>query len=67
MSFLAGRGYHPSESLRYQRFVWLVDEVKRNELILIYIEDTGAGASSASDKLGKEFLARAMKGFTVLN
>jgi hypothetical protein len=67
VSFLAGKGFRPSESIRYQRFVRLVDEAKRNELILIYIEDTGAGASSASDKLGKEFLARAMKGFTILN
>jgi hypothetical protein len=44
--------------------VRLVDEAKRNEIILIYVED--AGILSAPEKLGKEFLDRALKGFKVL-
>jgi hypothetical protein len=63
-SFLESKGYRIGESIRFQRFVRLLDEAKRNELILLYIE--GAGASSAQENDGKEFLARALKGFTVL-
>ena len=63
-SFLESKGYRLNESIRFERFVRLVDEAKRNELILIYIED--ADASTAGAKLGKEFLARALKGFTIL-
>ena len=66
MSFLEGKGFPLSESIRFQRFVRLVDDAKRNELILVYIEDTSTGASQPAEKLGKEFLDRAMKGFTVL-
>ena len=66
VSFLEGKGFPLSESIRFQRFVRLVDDAKRNELILVYIEDTSTGASQPAEKLGKEFLDRAMKGFTVL-
>jgi hypothetical protein len=62
-SFLESKGYRLGESIRFQRFVRLVDEAKRNELILIYIEPVDAGASSAQNKA--EFLARALKGFTI--
>jgi len=62
MSFLKTRGYILSQSIKFQRFVRLVDEAKRNEILLIYIEDAVAG----SEKPDKEFLARALKGFTVL-
>ena len=63
-SFLKSKGYRLDESIRFQRFVRLVDEAKRNELILVYVED--AGALSAPEKVGKEFSARALQGFTVL-
>lgn len=61
-SFLESKRYRISESIRFQRFVRLLDDAKRNELILVYIED--AGASAAQEK--EEFLARALKGFKVL-
>ena len=62
VSFLESKGYRLSQSIRYQRFVRLVDEAKRNEMILSYIED----AAASSEKPGKEFLDRALKGFTIL-
>lgn len=64
VSFLESKGYRLNEAIRFQRFVRLVDEAKRNEIILIYVED--AGILSAPEKLGKEFLDRALKGFKVL-
>jgi hypothetical protein len=64
-SFLESKGYRMSESIRFQRFVRLVDEAKRNEIIFLYIEE--AAASSAEEKVGKEFLTRALQGFTILN
>ena len=63
-SFLESKGYTISESIRFQRFVRLLDQAKRNEIIMLYIED--AGASSAGENDGKQFLARALKGFTIL-
>lgn len=63
-AFLQSKGLHISNSIRFQRFVRLVDDAKRNELLLIYVED--ATTPAAQDKLGKEFLARAMQGFTIL-
>lgn len=60
-SFLESKGYRMSESIRFERFVRLVDEAKRNELILVYIEESGAAAAQE-----KELLARALRGFTVL-
>ena len=61
VTFLQGKGYQMNQSVKFQRFVRLVDEAKRNEIILIYIEDAATG-----EKPDKEFLARALKGFTVL-
>jgi hypothetical protein len=63
-SLLESKGYRISESIRFQRFVRLLDEAKRNEILLLYIEDAGAGASADREK---EFLARALEGFTILN
>jgi hypothetical protein len=63
-SFLESKGYRMSQSIRFQRFVRLVDEAKRNELLLIYIEDVGAGASASKEKA--ELLARALKGFKIV-
>ena len=62
VAFLKNKGYRMNESIRFQRFVRLVDDAKRNEILIIYIED--AGSSPAQD-LGKEFLTRALQGFTV--
>lgn len=65
-SFLESKGYRISESILYQRFVRLVDEAKRHEFILLYVEDAGAGASSEKEQAMQEFSARALKGFTIL-
>src|SRR2546425_3973617 len=65
-SFLESKGYRISESIMFQRFVRLVDEAKRNEFILLYIEDAGASTSSENEKARQEFSSRALKGFTIL-
>ena len=65
-SFLEGKGFRNSESVMFQRFVRLVDAAKRNEFILLYIEDAGAGASSEKERAMQEFSTRALKGFTVV-
>lgn len=64
-SFLESKGYRISESIMFQRFVRLVDEAKRNEFILLYVEDAGAGASSEQERTLQEFSGRALKGFTI--
>lgn len=63
-SFLGSKGYRLGESIRFQRFVRLLDEAKRNELLLLYIED--ASDSKAKEKTEKEFSARALKALTIL-
>jgi hypothetical protein len=65
-SFLASKGYRVGESIRFQRFVRLVDEAKRNEFILLYVEDAPAGASTENEKATQKFTNRALKGFAVL-
>ena len=65
-SFLEAKGYRISESIIFQRFVRLVDEAKRNEFILLYVEDAGAGASSEQERAMQEFSSRALKGFAIL-
>jgi hypothetical protein len=65
-SFLKSKGYHVSESIMFQRFVRLVDDAKRNEFILLYVEDADAGAPSETERAMQEFSRRALKGFTVL-
>lgn len=65
-SFLESKGYRVSESIMFQRFVRLVDEAKRNEFILLYVEDTGASASAENEKATQDFSSRALKGFTIL-
>ena len=61
VAFLTQKGLHMSDSVRYQRFVRLVDDAKRNEFIIVYIEDAGTKQDD------KEFSARALKGITVLD
>jgi hypothetical protein len=65
-SFLENKGYRIGESIIFQRFVRLVDEAKRNEFILLYVEDTGTGAATENEKASQEFSSRALKGFTIL-
>jgi hypothetical protein len=64
VAFLEGKGYSVGESVRYQRFVRLVDESKRSEFIMLYIED--AGTTQPDEKAMREFRERALKGFAVL-
>ena len=65
-SFLESKGYHISESIMFQRFVRLVDEGRRNEFILLYVEDTATGAFAENEKGRQEFSSQALKGFTIL-
>jgi len=65
-SFLESKGYRISESIMFQRFVRLVDEAKRNEFILLYVEDAGTGASAEDDKRSQDISDRALKGFRIL-
>src|SRR6266446_3210046 len=65
-SFLESKGYRISESIVFQRFVRLVDDAKRNEFILLYVEDTATGAFAENEKARQEFSSRALKGFTIL-
>lgn len=65
-SFLEEKGYHVGGSIMFQRFVRLVDEAKRHEFILVYVEDARAGASPGGDRAAQEFWERALKGFSIL-
>lgn len=64
VSFLESKGYRLPEGVVFQRFVRLVDEAKRNEFILLYVEDL-KGADK--EKARREISDRALKGFEVLN
>lgn len=64
VEFLKGKGYSVGESVRFQRFVRLVDDAKRNEFIMLYVED--AGTTQPDDKAMRELRERALKGFDVL-
>lgn len=64
VEFLKGKGYSVGESVRFQRFVRLVDDAKRNEFIMLYVE--AAGTTQTDDKAMREFRERALKGFTIL-
>ena len=65
-SFLESKGYRISDSIMFQRFVRLVDEAKRNEFILLYVEDVGTGAGAEIEKARQDFSSRALKGFTIV-
>lgn len=77
-SFLEGKGYHlEGEDILFQRFIRLVDDARRNELLIIYYESlNGMGLTAADlyekgraagqrEKLFKEVMNRALKSFTV--
>lgn len=65
-SFLEGKGYHIGGSIMFQRFVRLVDEARRHEFILVYVEAAGAGASPVGERAAQELSDRALKGFSIL-
>jgi hypothetical protein len=46
--------------------VRLVDAAKRDEFILLYVEDAGPGASPEKEKARQGFSSRALQGFTIL-
>jgi hypothetical protein len=77
-AFLEGKGYKmASDEVLSQRLVHLVDEAKRNELMIIYLEElsgTGLTASDLAadgraadrwDSISKALLERAAKGMDV--
>lgn len=77
-AFLEGKGYLlEGEDIVYQRYVRLVDETRRNELLVIYYEnlkgtgltaaDLAADGRAAADRerVFREVQKRALKGFKV--
>jgi hypothetical protein len=64
VAFLTNKGFHLPEALLYRRFVRLVDDAKRNEFILVYIEVANTTTSQEPDN---EFSARALAGIQILN
>ncbi len=76
--FLESKGYRlASDDVLSQRLVYLVDAEKRNELMIIYLEDlsamgltaadfeTGGSAASRWDEISSGLLERATKGMTI--
>jgi hypothetical protein len=76
--FLESKGYRlASDDVLSQRLVYLVDKEKRNELMIIYLEDlsamsltaadfeTGGSAASRWDEISSGLLERATKGMTI--
>lgn len=64
--FLQDKGFKLPDSIIYQRFVRIVDENKRNELILLYIEDSEnaeTGSPAQKEKTMRELRERAMANF----
>jgi hypothetical protein len=49
MDFLKERGYEPFEDIAYVRFVRLLDEAKRKELLFSYSEDLAPLGLTAAD------------------
>ena len=76
-AFLKSKGYRMDSEILMQRLVHLVDEAKRNELMIIYIEDLsrmhltaanlgkGGAAASRWDEISKGLLDRATKGLKI--
>ncbi len=77
-SFLENKGYRiAGDDLLMQRLVHLVDEAKRNELMIIYLEDLSGLGFTASDlapngravgrwgEISKDLLERTQKGLKV--
>lgn len=78
VAFLEGKGYRAGEGVLFQRFVRVVDEARRNEFILLYIEDLSATGMTATDlaegmrdasrqeRILEDLSSRALKAFTIL-
>lgn len=77
-AFLESKGYRwSSDEVLSQRLVHLVDEAKRNELMIIYLEDLSAMGLTAADlaaggsaaarwgEISNQLLERAVKGIKV--
>ena len=77
-AFLEKQGYRMmSEDVMSQRLVHLIDESKRNELMIIYLEDlsamkltaadlaSGGSAATRWEEISKELLERAIKGMEI--
>lgn len=75
--FLINKGYRVGEDVLFQRFVRVVDTAKRNEFLLIYIEDMngtgftgadiskGGSAESQRDRILQALENRALKSFEI--
>jgi len=77
-AFLQAKGYRmSSDEVLWQRLVHMVDDAKRNELMIIYLEDLsgmgltaadlakGGSAASRWDEVSKGLLDRAIKGMKI--
>ncbi|MGH9904134.1 MAG: hypothetical protein ACRD8U_00965, partial [Pyrinomonadaceae bacterium] len=76
-AFLESKGYRMGDEVLSQRLVHLVDEAKRNELMIIYLEDLSPLALTAADlskdgraadkweQVSKELLERATKNMEI--
>jgi hypothetical protein len=67
--FLQDKGFKLPTSLIYQRFVRVVDEKKRNEFILLYVEDyesAETGNQAQKEKMMRELRERALANFKTL-
>jgi len=77
-AFLEEKGYKPaSDDVLSQRLVHLVDEQKRDELMIVYVEDLapmkltapdlapGGAAAARWDEIAKGLLGRAVKGIEI--
>ncbi len=65
-SFLESKGLHVNEEITFQRFVRVVDEAKRHEIILLYVEAGNAFGSTDKEKMTQQFSERAVKSLKVL-
>lgn len=77
VSYLESKGYRAGGDFMSQRFVRLVDDAKRNEVIVLYIEDMsdtgltaadfaeGGRAAAQKQSIQEGLLSRALKSFTV--
>lgn len=60
--FLQDKGFVLMKSLKYQRFVRVLDEAKRSEFIMLYIEDAENGGNAET----KDLPNRALANFKIL-
>jgi hypothetical protein len=64
-SFLERKGFRLGEAIVFQRFVRLIDETKRSEFILLYVEGA-IGEADGNEKAMQELSSRALKDFKIL-